>query len=47
MAHLRQWTRGFCPLDEIELEFQETLERSDRADRSFSEIAKERIAFTP
>jgi hypothetical protein len=28
-------------------EFQETLERSDRADRNFSEIAKERIAFTP
>ena len=26
-------------------EFQETLERSDRADRNFSEIAKERIAF--
>ena len=28
-------------------EFQETLERSDRADRDFSEIAKERIAFAP
>ena len=27
--------------------FQETLERSDRADRDFAEIAKERIAFTP
>ena len=27
--------------------FQETLERSDRADRDFSEIAKERIAFAP
>jgi peroxiredoxin 2/4 len=26
-------------------EFQQTLERSDRADRAFSEIAKERIAF--
>jgi len=28
-------------------EFQETLERSDRADRDFSQIAKERIAFAP
>jgi len=27
--------------------FQETLERSDRADRDFAEIAKERIAYTP
>jgi peroxiredoxin 2/4 len=27
--------------------FQETLERSDRAERDFSEIAKERIAFAP
>jgi alkyl hydroperoxide reductase subunit AhpC len=27
--------------------FQETLERSDRADRDFSEIARERIAFAP
>ena len=40
-------------VDDVELlalswqEFQETLERSDRADRNFSEIAKERIAFTP
>jgi alkyl hydroperoxide reductase subunit AhpC len=28
-------------------QFQETLERSDRAERDFSEIAKERIAFAP
>jgi len=28
-------------------EFQATLERSDRADRDFSQIAKERIAFAP
>jgi putative ABC transport system ATP-binding protein len=40
-------------IDDVELlalswkEFQETLEQSDRADRNFSEIAKERIAFTP
>ena len=40
-------------IDDVELlalswqEFQETLERSDRADRNFSEIAKERLAFTP
>jgi alkyl hydroperoxide reductase subunit AhpC len=27
--------------------FQESLERSDRAERDFSEIARERIAFTP
>jgi len=27
--------------------FQETLERSDRADRDFAEIARERLAFTP
>ena len=27
--------------------FKETLERSDRADRDFAEIAKERIAYTP
>ena len=27
--------------------FQETLERSDRADRDFAEIVKERIAYTP
>jgi alkyl hydroperoxide reductase subunit AhpC len=27
--------------------FQETLERSDRAERDFSEIARERIAFAP
>ena len=37
-------------VDEVELlalswqAFQETLERSDRAERNFSEIAKERIA---
>ena len=40
-------------VDDVELlalswqAFQETLERSDRADRDFSEIAKERIAFAP
>ena len=40
-------------VDDVELlglswqKFQETLERSDRADRDFSEIAKERIAFAP
>ena len=39
-------------IDDVELlalswqEFQETLERSDRAERSFSEIAKERVAST-
>jgi alkyl hydroperoxide reductase subunit AhpC len=39
-------------IDNVELlalswqEFQETLERSDRAERSFSEIAKERVAST-
>ena len=27
--------------------FQELLERSDRAERDFAEIAKERLAFTP
>ena len=40
-------------VDDVELlalswqEFQETLERSDRAERDFSAIAKERIAFAP
>jgi peroxiredoxin (alkyl hydroperoxide reductase subunit C) len=39
-------------VDDVELlalswqEFQDTLERSDRADRNFSEIVKERVAFT-
>jgi len=46
-------TATVSAVDDVELlalswqEFQETLERSDRADRNFSEIAKERIAFTP
>jgi peroxiredoxin 2/4 len=46
-------TATVCAVDDVELlalswqEFRETLERSDRADRNFAEIAKERIAFTP
>ena len=46
-------TATVSAVDDVELlalswqEFQETLERSDRADRNFSEIAKERIAFAP
>ena len=45
-------TATVSAVDDVELlalswqEFQETLERSDRADRNFSEIAKERIAFS-
>jgi peroxiredoxin 2/4 len=44
-------TATVCAVGDVELialswqEFQQTLERSDRADRAFSEIAKERIAF--
>ena len=52
LAEMRR-TATVRAVDDVELlalswqTFQETLERSDRTARAFSEIAKERLAFSP